>query len=74
MVGKGIKKYANEKGLTVKNGLAYGVYHGFMITLNEGSGWKALSVAVSFNDENSVKNILKRLVLLNENGYCLLEI
>lgn len=53
MVGKGIKKYANEKGLTVKNGLAYGVYHGFMITLNEGSGWKSLSVAVSFNDENS---------------------
>lgn len=53
MVGKTIKKYASEKGLTVKNGLAYGVYHGFMITLNEGSGWKALSVAVSFNDENS---------------------
>lgn len=53
MVGKTIKKYADEKGLTVKNGIAYGVYGGYMISLNEGSGYKALSVAVSFNDENS---------------------
>lgn len=53
MVGSAIKKYANEKNLTVNNGMAYGVYHGFMIALNEGNGWKALTVAVSFNDENS---------------------
>lgn len=53
MVGSALKKYANEKNLTVSNGMAYGVYRGYMIALNEGSGWKALSVAVSFNDENS---------------------
>lgn len=53
MVGSALKKYANEKNLTVNNGMAYGVYRGFMIALNEGSGWKALSVAVSFNDENA---------------------
>lgn len=57
MVGKAIKDYANEKGLTIKNGIAFGIYRGFMMSMQEGSGWKSVSFAVRFDDEN-VKDIL----------------
>lgn len=46
MVGSGIKKFASQNGLTVKEGVAYGNYHGYMLTMQEGSGWKALAYAV----------------------------
>ena len=40
MVAKGLKDYANEKGLKVSNGIAYGVIGGYMVTLKEGYGIK----------------------------------
>ena len=46
MVGSAIKKYAAANGLVVKNGVAYGVYRGYMITLQEGAGWKSVDFAV----------------------------
>lgn len=51
MVGSGIKKYAKQNGLTVKNGVAYGIYRGYMLTLQEGSGWKSADFAISTTDE-----------------------
>ena len=46
MVGSGIKKFAAENGLSVKEGVAYGNYHVDMLTMLEGSGWKALAYAI----------------------------
>lgn len=51
MVGSGIKKYAKQNGLTVKNGVAYGIYRGYMLTLQEGSGWKSADFAICTTDE-----------------------
>lgn len=51
MVGSGIKKYAKQNGLTVKNGVAYGIYRGYMLTLQEGAGWKSADFAISTTDE-----------------------
>ena len=42
MVGSGIKKYANEKGWQIKEGVAFGVYRGYMMSMEEGNGWKSL--------------------------------
>lgn len=63
MVGSGIKKYAKENGLTVKNGVAYGVYRGYMITMQEGAGWKSVDFAVWMdNDLNlAVQNQLRSM-------------
>ena len=58
MVGKAIKDYAQEKGMAIKNGVAFGVYRDFMMSMQEGSGWKSVSFAVRFDDEN-VKEILE---------------
>lgn len=57
MVGSGIKKLAAEKGLTVKNGVAFGNYGGYMLTLSEGSGWKSLTFAVRFPTEEGAQRI-----------------
>ena len=51
MVGSGIKKYAKENGLEVKNGVAYGIYRGYMITMQEGAGWKSVSFAVWMDND-----------------------
>lgn len=51
MVGSGIKKYAAANGLTVKNGVAYGIYRGYMLTLQEGSGWMSADFAICTTDE-----------------------
>lgn len=45
MVATGLKKFAAEAGLKVQNGLAFGVYHGYMMTLQEGGGWKSAAFA-----------------------------
>ena len=50
MVGSALKKMAKENGMTVAHGVAYGAYRGFAVTMNEGSGWKALEFATRFPD------------------------
>lgn len=55
MVGKGLKTFAAEKGLTVSNGVAYGVYRGFMLSMQEGNGWKSAAFAVRFPDETAMQ-------------------
>lgn len=55
MVAKGLKDYANEKGLKISNGVAYGVIGGYMVTLKEGYGIKEISVSGAFTDESARK-------------------
>ncbi len=53
MVGPGLKKYAEELGFTQAQGVAYGVYNNYMLTLKEGSGWKGATFAAGFPDAES---------------------
>lgn len=53
MIGSGLRKFAAEHGMTVKNGIAYGIYQGYMMTLEEGSGWKSAAFAAHCPDENT---------------------
>ena len=51
MVGPGLKKYAEEKGLKVSNGVAYGVIGGYMATLVDGADIKRASFSCAVTDE-----------------------
>ena len=53
MVGSAMKKFAAENGIAIKDGIAFGNYHGYMMSMEEGVGWKAISFAVRFEDENA---------------------
>lgn len=55
MVAKGIKDYANEKGMKISEGVAYGVIGGYMVTLKEGYNIKEISVSGAFTDEAASK-------------------
>lgn len=55
MVGKALKVYAAEKGLSVSNGMIYGNYRGFMLSMYEGNGWKSTAFAVRFPDETAMQ-------------------
>ena len=50
MIGNTYKKFAQENGLTVSNGVAYGSLRGYAASLFEGSGWKAVVLSVRFSD------------------------
>lgn len=51
MVGPGLKKYAQEKGLKVSNGVAYGVINGYMVTLVDGADIKKVSFSCAVTDD-----------------------
>ena len=50
MIGSGLKKLANENGMKVAHGVAYGNFRGFALTMCEGSGWKRLDFTTRFLD------------------------
>ena len=50
MVGSGLKKLANEYGMSVDKGVVYGSLRGFAATLSEGYGYKQITFATSFAD------------------------
>ena len=50
MVGSGLKKLAQENGMKVDKGVAYGSLRGFAATMMEGSGYKQIIFATSFAD------------------------
>ena len=50
MVGSGLKKLANEHGMTVDKGIAYGSLGGYAATMTEGSGYKLIVFSVQFTD------------------------
>ncbi len=53
MVGSGIKKFAVENNFHIKEGVAYGNYKGYMLTLQEGSGWKSAAFAARIETEEA---------------------
>lgn len=58
MVGSAIKKFAAENGMAIKDGVAFGNYHGYMMSMEEGVGWKSISFAVHFKDETAQNALL----------------
>lgn len=50
MIGSALKKFAQQNGLTVDKGIAYGSLNGIAVTLCEGSGWKQITFATRFAD------------------------
>ncbi|NCC86995.1 MAG: hypothetical protein EOM05_03880 [Clostridia bacterium] len=58
MIRQGLKKYAQELGFKVGGGVAYGVYKQYLLTLKEGSNWKAVAFSVDLTDE-AVKSELQ---------------
>lgn len=50
MIGIGLKKLANQNGMTVSSGVAYGSLKGYATTMFEGSGYKKLIVTTKFAD------------------------
>ncbi len=50
MIGSGLKKLAQEKGMQVAKGVAYGSLDGFAATLSEGSGYKQIVFTTRFTD------------------------
>lgn len=61
MVGTGIKKFAKENSWTVKNGIAFGVYRGYMMSMQEGAGWKSLSIAARLESDDAIKSAYELL-------------
>lgn len=62
MLSGAYKKFAEANGLSVANGVAYGEYHGYMITLQDGMGTKNMVIAVSFPDETAKAAVDNRLL------------
>lgn len=50
MIGSGLKKLAQEYGMQINNGIAYGNLGGFNATLSEGAGTKYISFATAIAD------------------------
>ena len=50
MIGSGLKKLANENGMKVAQGVAYGSLQGFAATMCEGSGWKSITFSTMITD------------------------
>ena len=55
MIGSGLKKLANQYGMRVSSGIAYGSLMGFATTMCEGSGWKRIDIATRFADMEQQK-------------------
>ena len=50
MIGSGLKKLANQYGMRVSGGIAYGSLMGFATTLRDGADIKRIDIATRFAD------------------------
>lgn len=50
MIGAGLKKLAQQHGMTVSGGMAFGEMKGYATSLCEGSGWKRIDISTCFAD------------------------
>lgn len=57
MIGNGIRRYAQNRNLTIDRGIAYGEWAGHYITLEEGAGWKSVSFAVCWPENEAAELI-----------------
>lgn len=61
MIGSALKKMANENGMQVAHGVAYGAYRGFALTMKEGGGWKALEFATRIPEPSAQDSLERKL-------------
>lgn len=61
MIGMGLKKYAQENGLKVDAGVAYGSLKGYAVTMREGENIKQILFATSFSDPAQSEALLALL-------------
>lgn len=61
MIGSAIKKFAKENEWITKNGIAYGKYRGYMMSMQEGAGWKSLSIAARLENDDALKSAYELL-------------
>jgi hypothetical protein len=50
MIGRTYKKFAEENGLQIAQGVAFGNFRGYSATLSEGSGYKQIVINTKFTD------------------------
>lgn len=61
MIGMGLKKYAQENGLKVDAGVAYGNLRGYAVTMQEGENIKQILFVTSFADPAQSEALLSFL-------------
>lgn len=69
MIGSALKKYAVENGMNVREGVAYGAFHGYAVTFCEGSGCKQMMIATRFADpaqKHALEEQLNKVNLTSE--------
>lgn len=57
MIGSGLKKFAQDNGMQVANGVAYGSLRCYAATLSEGSGYKQFVVTTKFTDPAKLQEL-----------------
>lgn len=65
MIGSGLKKLAQENGMKVAKGVAYGSLQGFAATMSEGSGYKQIVFATKFAEAGSSDQLLAAINQVN---------
>lgn len=65
MIGSGLKKYAQENGLKVAKGVAYGAFRGYAATMSEGSGFKQVFFTTKFTQAGADDALLAELNAAN---------
>ena len=65
MIGTGLKKYAEQNGLKVTKGVAYGNFRGYAATMREGAGYKALIITTKFTVAGDSNALLAELNAAN---------
>ena len=61
MIGSGLKKLANENGMKVAQGVAYGNLQGYAATMCEGSGWKSITFSTVITDSEKKDLFMQNL-------------
>ncbi len=68
MIGSGLKKYAKENGMKTAYGMAYGSLKGYAASMNEGAGYK--KITLSFCGDSEIHKRIAELIgdrdLVNE--------
>lgn len=58
MIGYGLKKLAQQHGMTVASGVAYGSLMGFATTLSEGVGYKRIDISTQFTEPGQQEQLM----------------
>lgn len=61
MIGNALKKYAQENGMKVAKGVAYGNFRGYAATMSEGSGFKQVIITTKFMEAGDADSLLAEL-------------